>query len=76
MVHDWGTIGNPLGPLLFASVLHPLILRIQTKCKLDLQAWYLDDGTFVGDTEKIADSIQIIQEEGSTLGLTLNIAKT
>ncbi|GJT57615.1 putative reverse transcriptase domain-containing protein [Tanacetum coccineum] len=42
--------GDPLGPLLFYLVLHPLICKIRDSFNLCLQAWYLDDGTIVGDT--------------------------
>ncbi|GKB62567.1 hypothetical protein Tco_0918753 [Tanacetum coccineum] len=42
--------GDPLGPLLFALVLHQLICKIRDSFSLCLQAWYLDDGTIVGDT--------------------------
>ncbi|GKB91303.1 hypothetical protein Tco_0963575 [Tanacetum coccineum] len=42
--------GDPLGPLLFSLVLHPLICKIRDSFNLCLQAWYLDDGTIVGDT--------------------------
>ncbi|GKC30739.1 putative reverse transcriptase domain-containing protein, partial [Tanacetum coccineum] len=42
--------GDPLGPLLFSLVLLPLICKIRDSFNLCLQAWYLDDGTIVGDT--------------------------
>ncbi|GKC57534.1 reverse transcriptase domain-containing protein [Tanacetum coccineum] len=41
---------DPLGPLLFYLVLHPLICKIRDSFSLSLHAWYLDDGTIIGDT--------------------------
>lgn len=67
--------GDPLGPLLFALALHPLLRKIVAQCSLNLQAWYLDDGTIIGDTLKVSKALQIIQCEGPTLGLHLNLQK-
>nr|GEY26945.1 hypothetical protein [Tanacetum cinerariifolium] len=41
---------DPLGPLLFSLVLHPLVCKIRDSFDLCLHAWYLDDGTVAGDT--------------------------
>ncbi|KAJ0542228.1 putative reverse transcriptase domain, exostosin [Helianthus annuus] len=68
--------GDPLGPLLFALVLHPLVLRIRDRCKLLFHAWYLDDGTLIGDATQVAKALDIIRVEGPSLGLLLNIKKT
>jgi len=68
--------GVPLGPLLFALVLHPLIHQVRDSCKLLLHAWYLDDGTLVGDSEEVAKALDIIRVVGPKLGLELNIRKT
>ncbi|KAK2443362.1 hypothetical protein QL285_014474 [Trifolium repens] len=50
--------------------------EIIDKCKLLLHAWYLDDGTIIGDLEEVAKSLDIISEAGPGLGLHLNIRKT
>lgn len=68
--------GDPLGPLLFSLILHPLINRIAAECNLDLHAWYLDNGTIAGETPEVAKSLRNIQEEGPPRGLHLNILKT
>ncbi|KAJ0925533.1 putative reverse transcriptase domain, exostosin [Helianthus annuus] len=68
--------GDPLGPLLFALVLHPLVHRIRDRCKLLFHAWYLDDGTLIGDATQVANALDIIRAEGPSLGLQLNIKKT
>jgi hypothetical protein len=68
--------GDSLGPLLFALVLHPLIHKIRDNCKLLFHAWYFNDETIIGDSEKVAKSINIIRETRPGLGLQLNIRKT
>ena len=68
--------GDPLGPLLFALVLHPLVLRVRDSCKLLFHAWYLDDGTIIGDAKEVAKALDVIIAEGPRLGLQLNIKKT
>ncbi|GJT76121.1 ribonuclease H-like domain-containing protein [Tanacetum coccineum] len=44
--------GDSLGPFLFSLVLHLLVHNIRDSCKLLLHAWYLDDGTVIGDSEE------------------------
>ncbi|GJU50466.1 putative reverse transcriptase domain-containing protein [Tanacetum coccineum] len=68
--------GDPLGPLLFALILHPLLHKIKDSCKLLLYAWYLDDGTIIGDSEEVARVLDIIKVSGLGLSLELNIKKT
>ncbi|XP_026383845.1 uncharacterized protein LOC113279368 [Papaver somniferum] len=68
--------GDLLGPLLFSLTLHPTALKISRQCKLDLQAWYLDDGTIIGDTLMVSQDFHIIKTEGDAIGLDLNIQKT
>ena len=39
-------------------------------------AWYLDDGTLIGDSKEVAKALDIITVIGPKLGLQLNIKKT
>ncbi|GJV15798.1 putative reverse transcriptase domain-containing protein [Tanacetum coccineum] len=69
--------GDSLGPFLFSLVLHLLVHNIRDSCKLLLHAWYLDDGTVIGDSEEeVAWVLDIINVSGPGLGLELNIKKT
>ncbi|XP_026396007.1 uncharacterized protein LOC113290640 [Papaver somniferum] len=68
--------GYPLGSLLFSLILHPLVNRIASECTLDLHTWYINDGTIACDTLEVAKALRIIQQEGPTRGLLLNVSKT
>ncbi|GKA75900.1 hypothetical protein Tco_0782278 [Tanacetum coccineum] len=71
--HIWSATrvqqGNPLGPLLFAFVLHPLVHKIIDNCKFLLNAWYLDDGIVIGDSEEVARVLDIIKVSGQGVKL-------
>ncbi|XP_026384575.1 uncharacterized protein LOC113280132 [Papaver somniferum] len=67
--------GDPRGPLSFSLTVHPLILSIANRCELEVQDWYLEDGTVIGDTLMVAKALQITQDEGAARGLFLNIRK-
>ncbi|GJU40105.1 putative reverse transcriptase domain-containing protein [Tanacetum coccineum] len=58
---------DPLGPLLFSLVLHPLICKIRDSFSLSLHAWYLDDGTIVEDTVVVGNVLELIIEDGPGL---------
>ncbi|GKA82699.1 hypothetical protein Tco_0789447, partial [Tanacetum coccineum] len=49
---------------------------INQSCELTLQAWYLDDGTIVGDTLMVSKALDIIKNDGLARGLFLNVDKT
>ncbi|XP_065315420.1 uncharacterized protein LOC135924293 [Gordionus sp. m RMFG-2023] len=53
--------GDPLGPLIFS---------------LDLNIWYLDDGTICGPSKNILAAIDYIEKNSLNIGLTLNKAKS
>eukprot|EP00731_Ephydatia_muelleri_P033046 Em0025g2a len=70
--------GDPLGPLLFALVLHKLISSVDAddEC-MDLlyQAWYLDDGALAGNRPAVLRAMHIIEEMGPALDLYINFTK-
>ena len=49
--------GDPLGPLGFALTLHPIIEAEVPN--LDLNAWYLDDGTLIGSPEDLLAGVYL-----------------
>ncbi|GKB14088.1 hypothetical protein Tco_0848011 [Tanacetum coccineum] len=69
-------LGDPFGPLLISLVLHPLICKIRDSFSLSLHAWYLDDGTIVGDTLVVGKELKLIMEDGPGCGLHINVDKT
>ena len=70
--------GDPLGPMLFALVLHKLILSIEADdgcIDISLEAWYLDDGVIAGDRQAVIRALGLIEELGPHLGLHINLHK-
>ena len=84
--HSMGTIssqsgvqqGDPLGPMLFALVLHKLVSSIEADddcINLSFNAWYLDDGILVGERSAAVRALHLIEELGPHLGLFINYPK-
>ena len=70
--------GNPLGPLLFALVLHKLVTSIDADddcLQLLLEAWYLDDGVLAGERSAVIRALHLIEDLGPHLGLYINFSK-
>ncbi|GKC57419.1 hypothetical protein Tco_1085017 [Tanacetum coccineum] len=57
-------------------VLHPLICMIRDSFSLSLNAWYLDDGTIVGDTLVVRKVLELTMKDGPGCGLHLKVDKT
>ena len=65
-----------MGPLAFALALHPIVKRIAEEVPtLELNAWYLDDGTLCDCKEDLLKALSIIEEDGPLRGLFLNRSK-
>lgn len=67
--------GDPLGPLLFSLVLAEMLDSLNTPLDLDLQIWYLDDGTIIGPRSSVARLFNEISDRGPDFGLFLNRRK-
>ena len=70
--------GDPLGPMLFALVLHKLVTSIEVDddcLHLILEAWYLDDGVLAGERSTVIHALHLIEELGPHLGLHMNLSK-
>ena len=69
--------GDLLGPVGFALMLHPIVERIKAEVPaLNINAWYLDDGTLCGTPDDLAEALRIVEEEGPARRLLLNHAKS
>lgn len=64
--------GDPLGPALFCLVLQDIISSLK---ELDLNIWYLDDGTIAGAPDSVATALQEIIDKANEIGLQLNHSK-
>ena len=70
--------GDPLGPLLFALVLHKLVRSIakDKQCfPILFNTWYLDDGALAGPKSAIARALALIKQLGPPIGLWINTDK-
>jgi hypothetical protein len=67
--------GDPLGPLLFSLVLHPLLLEIKSRFSLQVGA-ILDDVTFLGSSENTILALNYIGDEGPKRGLFMSSKTT
>ena len=68
--------GDPLGPLFFALLLQPVLLKVQDVDGLTLNAWYLDDSNLAGTTPALQESWDILVREGVPRGLFVSLDKS
>ena len=67
--------GDPLGPLLFAILLQPILIELQELYGLRLSAWYLGNGTLFGTRTALSQAWDVIATQHSR-GLVLNQEKS
>ena len=63
--------------LLFSLNLQPVVEQVEEEVpNLDLNEWYLDDGTMVGSVEDLQKVVDVLQREGPVRGLFLSTSTT
>ena len=67
--------GDPLGPLLFALALQPVLAQMGDIPGLDLSFSYLDDLVLAGEQSAVAAGIALLKSSATSLGLKLNMSK-
>ena len=67
--------GDPLGPLLFALALQPVLEQLSNIPGLELSFSFLDDLVLAGDQTAVAAGIAQLKDSAASLGLHLNMAK-
>ena len=66
-----------MAAILFALVLHPLILTIAAEVpSLAAHCWFHDDGSAAGSIEELKQVVEIVRREGPARGLFLNDDKS
>ena len=68
--------GDPLGALLFALALHPLLIQLYRVIKPLFSRWYSDDGNIIVTAEEAQQVLGFLQTHGKPLGFTINLTKT
>ena len=71
--------GDPLGPLIFSTAIHDMVTRCKSLevggRKLDVCAFYLDDGVIAGDMDVVSAVVQHVVANAAAMGLRLNVGK-
>ena len=66
--------GDPLGPMLFSLAIHQMVKKVSQEISgLDLNAWYLDDGTIIGPLPLLFKALDLIKVESLKVDLKLNL---
>ena len=74
--------GDPLGPVLFALAIHPVVQEALMDTErsfpagLDICSFYLDDGLCAGDAQAVSFFLKALIRGLSRIGLVVNLGKT
>jgi hypothetical protein len=62
--------------MLFSSAIHEMVREVSSTIEgLDLNAWYLDDGTLIGPIPKLMEALELIKRRSKSFELKLNLSK-
>ena len=67
--------GCPLGPLVFALGIHPILQSISQPGQLTWSSWYLDDGVLVGSAAQLTAAMQALTPAFQAIDLSVNLSK-
>ncbi|KAL0226517.1 hypothetical protein P9112_013841 [Eukaryota sp. TZLM1-RC] len=67
--------GDPLGPLLFCLVIHPILLQIQEMFPSLKMIAYMDDVVLIGDLKIVREATGCFKELFNKIGLQFNFLK-
>ena len=68
--------GDPLGPILFSLAIQPMVEQISASFPdLKLNAWFLDDGTLIGESQVVGEAFSYIMNASKEMDLELNLSK-
>ena len=67
--------GDPIGPILFALAIQPLLQDLSKSERLQLIYSYLDDLILAGDQQTVAGAFHFLKTAASKIGLTFNTSK-
>ena len=68
--------GDPMCPMLFSLVIHLVVHQLSLVLRVNVSAWYLDDGTIAGTQQGVCTALHTINSLGPPRGLTMNTCKT
>ena len=63
--------GDPLGPFLFCLGMRDIIKELTSQ----INVWYLDDGTLIGDVNSVANDFANLKNLAAGIGLQINASK-
>ena len=67
--------GDPLGPVLFATTIHPILSEMQNNIPEATLLAYLDDVFLLGSPDKVLAAFNMLKKSFSTINLSVSQTK-